>query len=204
MRDDWFSKTALTASPSPVSTTASTTGSVTDLRRATATRARLFNPRAIISSRSRSLSSGEYSSTGTETISSRSSASRNTMSWGTFEAFFSSSDMIARMRGSSSLASTSSTSSVISVTFSFSSGLSSGIMRPILWASSARTSSSLSLDRIRSACSGVPTFSATSRRTSGSSSVEKKYRISGSRSWWAASFLRSSTEPLPAISRATS
>ena len=156
-----------------MATTASTTCSTRSWRRERALSAPSVTPLAMISRRSWSLSRGEYSRTGVATMSSMSRARRLMMSWGTLAASLISSAMMARTLGSSSRARISRTSRAMVVSRSVASSPRVGTRRPILAAIWARTSSSTSLARMTSACSGVPSFLATARRTSAASSVAK-------------------------------
>ena len=168
-----FFSSAGMAFSSPLSMIASMTSGASSLRRATEVMAPLSIPSATISSRSRSLSSGEYSKTGAETTDSASSAKRRTMFFGMFRACLISSETIARTSRIWSRASVSRISSAIFESLSCWLTEISGNSRPSLWASSLRTSSSGSVARMMSACSGVPSLSAISRRTKGSLSFAR-------------------------------
>ena len=121
----------------------------------------------------RPLGKGEYASPGAGTISSTSAARRLTRWCGMFVACLISWDTIDLTLGRLSWARISSTSIARFVRRSFSSLEREGTSRPILAASSQRTSSSTSRASTLSAWRGVPGFPATLRRTSGDSSVAK-------------------------------
>ena len=171
-----FSSSVGMAFSSPLSIIASTTSSGNASRRAIEVigpMTPLSMPSATISKRSRSLSSGEYSRTGAETVVSASMAKRFTTFFGTLRACFISSETIARTSGIWSRARVSRISSAILESLSCWSVEISGRRRPSLCASSFLTSSSGSFARIMSACSGVPSLSAISRRTIGSLSLAR-------------------------------